>query len=221
MFCLFCLRCCSLRTDHAGEMHDNNGELTCLQCMCWHNIRFSQLSNCGMWGNVSRHLSRGYNAEESIAWASLVCLFKISLHCCYLLCCTFSLVFQQTTTVDYVTDTSLSCGSFAIDMVLPLMGLNQLIGPLGNLLHWKKGYSSCAGVWNMNLRRGGGEMQEAVVAPPWWSCTWQCPLMTDKTRSRPLLYSRVFVCGKAGTSLKHWAKVAKNLYAFWLWNNST
>lgn len=139
------------------------GELTCLQCMCWHNIRFSQLSNCGMWGNVSRHLSRGYNAEESIAWASLVCLFKISLHCCYLLCCTFSLVFQQTTTVDYVTDTSLSCGSFAIDTVLPLMGLNQLIGPLGNLLHWKKGYSSSAGVWNMNLRRGGVKCKKRLL----------------------------------------------------------
>lgn len=127
------------------------GKLTCLQYMCRHNIRFSQLSNCGMWGNVSRHLTRGYNAEESIAWASPVCLFKISLHCCYLLCCTFSLGFQQTTTVDYVTDASLSYESFAIDTVLSLLGLNQLIGPLGDLLHLKKSYSSCGGVWNSNL----------------------------------------------------------------------
>lgn len=153
------------------------GELTCLQYMCWHNIRFSQLSNCGMWGDVSRHLTCGYNTEESTAGASLVCIFKISLHCCYLLCCTFSLVFQQATMVDYVTDTSLSCGSFAIDTVLSLMDLNQLIGPLGDLLHWKKGL--------FELHRGmkheseGGEMQEAVVAPAWWSCTWQCPLMYD------------------------------------------
>lgn len=93
-------------------------ELTCLQYMCCHNIRFSGLSNCGMWVKASRRLTPGDNSQEFMAAARLVCPFKISLHCLYLLCPTFSLVIQQTTTVDYVTTAPSPCGSFKINAVL-------------------------------------------------------------------------------------------------------
>lgn len=71
-----------------------------------------------MWVKASRRLTPGYNSEEFMAAARRVCLFKISLHCRYLLCPTFSLVFQQTTTVDYVTTAPSPCGSFTINTVL-------------------------------------------------------------------------------------------------------
>lgn len=45
-------------------------EWTGLQYMCWHNRRFSQLRNCGMWVNMSRHLTCGFMAQNYVTAAS-------------------------------------------------------------------------------------------------------------------------------------------------------
>lgn len=44
-------------------------EKTSLHYMCWHNRRFSQLSKCGMWVKMSRHLwICGFSLNYQLMW---------------------------------------------------------------------------------------------------------------------------------------------------------
>lgn len=145
-------------------------ELTCLPYMCWHNMRFSQLNNCGMWVNMSRHLTCGFMAQ-----ASLVCVF-------------IAWVFSKPQ--NYVT--AASRGSFTPEMVLLIStyDLNQLVGELGYLLHlrWKNCYSSCSGVWKTSVTEVKREKRllhlrgEVEVGRGHWC-------VTDKAGPRPLCRS--------------------------------